>query len=103
MASLFTVAELRAVEQEAQRGLAPGELMARAGRAAARCIDQLAASRRINVCVVAGPGNNGGDGFVVARELRERGHDVACVLISSAQPTTADALAAFNAWRAGGG
>jgi hydroxyethylthiazole kinase-like uncharacterized protein yjeF len=102
-ASLYTVEELRAIEQAAQRELAPGELMARAGRGAARRIDQVAGNRRASVCVVAGPGNNGGDGFVVARELASRGHDVSCVLIGAARPSADDALAAFQRWHEGGG
>src|SRR5512137_2349583 len=103
-ASLYTVNELRAIEQTAQRDLPHGELMARAGRGAARRIDEIAGDRRVSVCIVAGPGNNGGDGFVVARELAARGHDVACVLIGAAQPSADDARAAFQRWlEAGGG
>jgi hydroxyethylthiazole kinase-like uncharacterized protein yjeF len=100
---LFTVAELRAIEQGVQAGLRPGELMARAGRGAARRIDDLASDRRASICIVAGPGNNGGDGFVVAAELVARGHEVLCVLLGAAQPSATDALAAFQRWRNGGG
>src|SRR5512137_35917 len=100
---LFTVAELRAIEQGAQAGLPTGELMARAGRGAARRIDALAGDRRASVCVVAGPGNNGGDGFVVAAELAARGHEVLCVLLGARRPSPADARAAFQRWRDGGG
>lgn len=100
---LHTVAELRALEQDAQRSLPPGTLMARAGRAAARLIDGWAGTRRASVCIVAGPGNNGGDGFVVASELAARGHDVQCVLLGAAEPTAADARAAFGRWRDAGG
>jgi hydroxyethylthiazole kinase-like uncharacterized protein yjeF len=100
---LLTVAELRAIEQAAQAGLPAGELMARAGRGAARRIDALAGNRRASVCVVAGPGNNGGDGFVVAAELAARGHAVVCVLLGATQPVPADARAAFQRWRDGGG
>jgi len=100
---LFTVAQLRALEQAAQAGLPPGELMARAGRGAARRIDALAGDRRASVCIVCGPGNNGGDGFVVAAELAARGHEVVCVLLGAGQPSATDALAAFRRWRDGGG
>ena len=100
---LFTVAELRAIEQGAQAGLPAGELMARAGRGAARRIDALAGDRRASICVVAGPGNNGGDGFVVAAELAARGHEVVCVLLGAEQPSPTDARAALQRWRGGGG
>jgi hydroxyethylthiazole kinase-like uncharacterized protein yjeF len=102
-ASLHSVSELRAIEAAAQRDLPAGELMARAGRGAARRIDEWASARRAAVCVVAGPGNNGGDGFIVASELKRRGHTVTCTLVGAAQPAAADALAAFQQWRAGGG
>ena len=100
---LLTVVELRAIEQHAQAGLPQGELMARAGRGAARRIDELAGDRAVSVCIVAGPGNNGGDGFVVATELAARGHEVVCVLIGADRPAATDALAAFQEWRARGG
>jgi hydroxyethylthiazole kinase-like uncharacterized protein yjeF len=101
--SLYTVAELRTIEHEAQRDLPAGELMARAGRAAARRIDEWMGTRRASVCIAAGPGNNGGDGFVVAQELAARGHDVTCVLLGGGEPTAADARAAWERWRTGGG
>ncbi|HET9022991.1 MAG TPA: NAD(P)H-hydrate dehydratase [Burkholderiaceae bacterium] len=100
---LFTVAELRAIEQGEQRDLPSGELMARAGRGAARRIDELAGARRASICIVAGPGNNGGDGFVTAAELAARGHEVRCVLLGAVQPSTSDAHAACERWRQGGG
>lgn len=53
--------------------------------------------------IVCGPGNNGGDGLVVAAELRAGGHEVTCVLPSGAPPTAADARAAYERWTAGGG
>ena len=46
-------------------------LMERAGAAAADVAASMLGSRRGPVVVLAGPGNNGGDGFVVARGLRQ--------------------------------
>jgi NAD(P)H-hydrate epimerase len=50
----------------------------------------------LRVAVVSGRGNNGGDGFVVARVLRERGVDVSVVLIGRAADLTGDARTNFG-------
>jgi hydroxyethylthiazole kinase-like uncharacterized protein yjeF len=99
---LYLIDELRAIERAAQAQLAPGTLMARAGRAAAEWI-AVRHTVPTSFCIVCGPGNNGGDGFVIATELRERGHDVLCVLPGSNPPTAEDARAAFGRWTAAGG
>jgi hydroxyethylthiazole kinase-like uncharacterized protein yjeF len=102
---LYRVDELRVLERSAQAQLPAGTLMARAGRAAADWITGRhgQAPSPIPICIVCGPGNNGGDGFVVAAELRARGHDVLCVLLGSDRPTTDDARAACDRWIASGG
>jgi ADP-dependent NAD(P)H-hydrate dehydratase / NAD(P)H-hydrate epimerase len=101
--ALYRVEELRAIERAAAESLAAGTLMARAGRAAATFMAQRHVDAAHSFCIVCGPGNNGGDGFVVAAELRARGHDVRCVLLGTAQPTAADALDAHARWTASGG
>ncbi len=101
--ALYRVEELRAIERTAAEVLPAGTLMARAGRAAATFIAQRHVDAAHSVCIVCGPGNNGGDGFVVAAELRARGHDVLCVLLGVEQPTAADALDAHARWTASGG
>jgi NAD(P)H-hydrate epimerase len=67
-------------------------LMERAGEAAARVIGQrYATEAAAGVRVVVGPGNNGGDGWVVARHLAAQGVPVAVDM--AAEPKTADARA----------
>jgi hydroxyethylthiazole kinase-like uncharacterized protein yjeF len=69
-------------------------LMERAGAAVADAIAARFSPRR--TVVLAGPGNNGGDGYVVARRLRERGWDVG--LAAVAPPRTRDAQEAAALW-----
>ena len=76
---------MRAVDAGAIEGFGiPGAvLMERAGLAAAEEIMRLAAGGR--AAVVCGAGNNGGDGFVVARHLHAAGWEVECLLAGDAQ------------------
>lgn len=98
---LYTVAEIRRLEQAAQAGLPPGALMQRAGTAAAAHIQSLLARSGARVLVVCGPGNNGGDGYVAAAELLRRGVAVQCVALAPA--VADDARAASARWHAAGG
>ena len=74
-AALWRTATLRRVEQ----AHAQDNLMERAGAAAAAWAEALSASRPGGILILAGPGNNGGDAFVTARLLHQRGMDVTLV------------------------
>lgn len=61
-------------------GVPAGTLMERAGEAVCRVAERMYAGGKI-VCVCGG-GNNGGDGFVCARLLKEKGYDVCAVCVA---------------------
>ncbi|WP_323141648.1 NAD(P)H-hydrate dehydratase [Massilia phyllosphaerae] len=89
---LYSVAQIRAIEQAAQAGLPPGTLMRRAGAAsAARALDLLkgrpVADLSLPVMVLAGPGNNGGDALEAAVHLSEAGWTVEVVHLAGSTPS----------------
>lgn len=75
-----TRAEMRELDRRASEefGIPPLLLMENAGRAAADVAAEMARPREGCVLVFCGRGNNGGDGFVLARHLANRGYDVRC-------------------------
>jgi len=78
-------------------GVAGIGLMERAGRAVADAVARYPLETR--VLVVAGPGNNGGDGFVAARVLAERGYQVRVLLLGAVGALCGDAAEAVRMWR----
>lgn len=83
---------MRAAERGA--GVDEWTLMRRAGEGAAAWVWRVAAGRAVTV--LAGPGNNGGDGYVIAAALRARGLDVA--VIAPLPPATETARRAREGW-----
>ena len=82
---ILTVAQMRAAEQALiDAGSSVDALMDVAGRGAAEWVWRVAAHHRVTV--LCGPGNNGGDGYVIAETLRARGGKVR--VIAAADPAT---------------
>ena len=100
---VFRNAGLREIEAAALAAHPAPPLMERAGRAAAEIARKVSADRGRGVLVIAGPGNNGGDAFVVARHLKAWWFKVDVVFASDPAKLPDDARAAFDAWRDGGG
>jgi NAD(P)H-hydrate epimerase len=75
---LYDADEMRAVDTWAieEQGVPEADLMERAGTGLARTVARVAAGAPGPVRIVAGKGNNGGDGRVAARLLREEGREV---------------------------
>ncbi|WP_170468593.1 NAD(P)H-hydrate dehydratase [Ruegeria arenilitoris] len=105
MTQLLTAAQMRAIEQAAiKSGEVTGmELMERAGRGVVKAIfeewPELAKTSGRAV-VLCGPGNNGGDGFVVARLLKEWGWEVEVFLYGDPEKLPPDARANYERWNA---
>jgi ADP-dependent NAD(P)H-hydrate dehydratase / NAD(P)H-hydrate epimerase len=99
MIELLTNAEMGEADRRTIAAGTPGiELMETAGRAVAAAV----ACRHppgSHVVVVAGPGNNGGDGFVAARVLAERGHRVRMLLLGETSRLKGDAALAASPWQ----
>ncbi len=92
---ILTASEMRAAEAAAiAAGMSVETLMDRAGRAAAEAIWRFAGP--LDTLVLCGPGNNGGDGYVIARALAERGVKVRVAAV--AEPKGEAAWAARVAW-----
>jgi ADP-dependent NAD(P)H-hydrate dehydratase / NAD(P)H-hydrate epimerase len=103
MTELLTAAQMRAIEAAAiASGEVTGlELMERAGRGVVEAIfeewpELRATSHR--AVVLCGPGNNGGDGFVVARLLKEWGWEVEVFLYGDPERLPPDAWVNYERW-----
>ncbi len=94
---ILTVAQCyEADKYAAAHGVPTLTLMENAGSAVADAICQRWTPRK--VAVLCGPGNNGGDGFVVARHLKERDWDVSLALLGARNALKGDAAAMAARW-----
>src|SRR6185369_16464887 len=101
-----TAAEMRRMDAlTIERFGVPGAvLMERAGTgAAAILLDRFPHVRKRGVVVLAGKGNNGGDGLVVARALKKKRVRVDVILAVPASDVRGDARAKLLAWQRAGG
>jgi hydroxyethylthiazole kinase-like uncharacterized protein yjeF len=99
MTALLTTTEMAKADRLTIEAGMPGiELMDSAGFAVA---DVVAGRQRLGsrVLVIAGPGNNGGDGFIAAQVLRERGYPVRLMLMGERDRLTGDAAEAARRYR----
>jgi hydroxyethylthiazole kinase-like uncharacterized protein yjeF len=98
MSELLSNAEMVEADRLTIAGGTAGiDLMEHAGAAVAAAAQE-AHAPGARVVVVAGPGNNGGDGFVAARLLAERGYDVKLLLVGEASRLKGDAALAAKRW-----
>jgi hydroxyethylthiazole kinase-like uncharacterized protein yjeF len=98
MHELLTPSEMAQADRLTIAGGRPGiVLMEAAGRAVAEAV-AAGIQGETHITVVAGPGNNGGDGFVAARLLAERGQHVEVLLLGTCSDLKGDAAEAGALW-----
>ena len=91
-----TTAGMKELERQiAQAGVSYPEMMERAGQSAAKAILERWPVAGKRVLVLCGKGNNGGDGFVVARHLAEAGGAVTAAFLCG-RPATPESCAAYG-------
>src|SRR5580698_4231541 len=95
---VLTASEMDRADRLAIAAGTPGfALMLSAGQAVAEAAMDLVQEGAI--VVVAGPGNNGGDGFVAAAELAARGREVSVILLCERDSLQGDAASAARGWK----
>ncbi len=95
---VLTTAEMERADQLTIAAGTPGfALMLSAGQAVAEAAMELVEEGP--VVVVAGRGNNGGDGFVAAAELAARGREVSVILLCERDSLQGDAASAARGWK----
>jgi NAD(P)H-hydrate epimerase len=105
----LSAAEMREVDRLTTErfGVAGLQLMETAGQSVAEVFLEQYGYKNSEppgrVCVLCGKGNNGGDGFVVARHLREEAEHVEVYLFAAPEELRGDAAKNFERWREQGG
>ncbi|HKL77269.1 MAG TPA: NAD(P)H-hydrate epimerase, partial [Gammaproteobacteria bacterium] len=103
--ALYTAEETRALDRAAMDAGIPGRvLMERAGEAVvAAMARRWSLSPGLRVAVLVGGGNNGGDGYVVARRLRECGVTADLIALAPVERLSGEAAEAASHWQDAGG
>ena len=89
---MVTSTQMKEIERRAdEAGLSYYQMMENAGIGAAEQMTSMGVVAEKRVVIFCGKGNNGGDGFVVARKLTEKGASVQLILVEG-EPKTVDAI-----------
>ena len=94
---IVTAAEMKEIERRAnERGMSYYDMMENAGRKAAEYIKENTKDFGTKLCLICvGAGNNGGDGYVAARYIKELG-GTPIIMMACGTPKTPDAARNFE-------
>ena len=96
--AVLSTAQIYAADAAAAiTGVPSLDLMENAGRAVARIVERHYA--RVATAILAGPGNNGGDGYVIARHLADHGWPVTVWRLGAKSALKGDAKIMAGRWR----
>jgi len=98
MNEIFSSEEMKRFEQEQFLKRSSYSFMQKAGSRVFEFISNNFKNKR-PIIVLCGPGNNGGDGFVVARHLMDHGYSVEVYIFADANNYKGDALTAFKEFK----
>ncbi|MGB7054810.1 MAG: NAD(P)H-hydrate epimerase, partial [bacterium] len=100
---VVTNAEMKKIDSWATKkyGIPSPVLMENAGRGCVDVLETYFELDALRVLIVCGKGNNGGDGFVVARHLQNRGAEVKVALLGSMRELEGDALLNYKLAKTG--
>ncbi len=95
---IVTNQEMRSIDIWAQKklGITGAVLMENAGRGCVDILEKIFPVRNLKVMIFCGPGNNGGDGFVIGRHIKNRGGTVKILLLGSERRLKGDALTNYR-------
>ena len=104
LAAIVTAQQVRDLDRRAIEvfGIPGHELMTRAGHATLNALRARWPAAR-SLCVLCGPGNNGGDGYVVARVARAQGLRTVVVALADPETLRGDARRVYEEFVAAGG
>ena len=94
MNEIFSSKEMKRFEQEQFLKRSSYSFMKKAGGQIFKFINNRY-KKKCPIIVLCGPGNNGGDGFVIARHLKDYGYQVTVYIFTSANNYKGDALTAL--------
>ena len=100
---VYTTDQIREIERIAFSSVSSYVLMERAGRSISNLAISEIPQGKNRVLVLAGPGNNGGDAYIAASNLKSSGFEVTVVSIGESQKKGSDAKKARKAWIESGG